>query len=152
MARLSTVFAGLVLVAVSLGVRSAQAQGLYRPARPTLSPWLNLYDRNAGPLGGYLSDVRPRTEVYRTLNQQQAAINRQTSDIQSLGQQVTEMRQDGAIAPTGTGAGFMNYSGHFQNSNPGRAASPRRGTWSPPPARSSGRGMPSMSGMSGLRR
>ena len=140
MFRLSTVFAGLVLVAVSLGVQSAHAQGLYRPTRPTISPWLNLYDRNAGPLGGYLSDVRPRAELSRSLNQQQRAIDRQGSEIQSLGQQVTEMRQDGAIAPTGIGAGFMNYSSHFQNSNSGRASAPRRASWSPPPARSSGRG------------
>ena len=140
MLRLSTLSAGLVLLLASLGVQTAQAQGLYRPTKPTISPWLNLYDRNAGPLGGYLGDVRPRMEVNRSLNQQQRAIDRQGQDLQSLGQQVTEMRQDGAIAPTGTGAGFMNYGSHFQNSNPGRAAAPRRGTWSPPPARSSGRG------------
>ena len=147
MFRPSTVLAALALLAVSFGVHSAQAQGLYRPAKPTLSPWLNLYDRNAGPLGGYLSDVRPRLEVARSLNQQQTAIDRQGSDIQSLGQQVTEMRRDEGIAPTGTGAGFMNYAGHFQTSNLGHGAAPRRGTWSPPPARSSGRGMPSMGGM-----
>ena len=148
MSRQSTLYAGLVLLLLtSLGVRSAHAQGLYRPAKPTISPWLNLYDRRAGPLGGYLSDVRPRMDAYQSLAQQQRAIALQGQDIQSLGQQVVEMREEGAIAPTGVGAGFMNYGSHFQTSSGGRAAAPRRGTWSPPPARSSGRGMPTMGGM-----
>jgi hypothetical protein len=152
MFRLATLLGGLVLLAVCVGVQSAQAQGLYRPAKPTISPWLNLYDRRAGPLGGYLSDVRPRMEAYQALGQQQKAIARQGEDIQLLGQQVTDIRQEGAIAPTGTGAGFMTHAGHFQTSGGGRAAAPRRGTWSPPPSHSYGRGMRSMSGMSGLYR
>jgi hypothetical protein len=149
MLRLPTLLAGLTLLVVCASGPLAKAQGLYHPAKPTLSPWLNLFDRQAGPLGGYLSNVRPRLEAYQALSQQQRAIARQGQDIQSLGEQVIEMRQEGGIAPTGTGAGFMTHASHFQTTAVGRAAAgaPRRGTWSPPPSRSYGRGMPSIRGM-----
>ena len=122
--------------------RPAEAQGTYRPSRPTISPWLNLYNRNPGPLGNYFTYVRPQMETREALQQQDTRIRQQGAGIQTLGQQVTSLEQQGPTAPTGTGAGFMNYSHYYSaQGRPGTAAAAtRRPTWTPPPPRSGGSG------------
>ena len=88
-------------------------------ARPTISPWLNLYRRDPGPLGGYLSEVRPRQELRGLLQQQELNMRRQATALQqqqtgilSLQRRVTGLERGGVMAPTGTGSVFMNYP-HF---------------------------------------
>jgi len=106
----------------SLFACSAQAQGIrpsYRPSSPTLSPWLQLYNRNTGPLDNYHSYVRPRQEVYRTFRQQESVIQRQGEGLRNLGQQVMSIRQE-PIRSTGTGSTFMNYSHYYNFRGPGR--------------------------------
>ena len=67
--------AGLVGVwGVLAAAGPAAAQGLYRPAKPTLSPWLNLYNQNPGPLDNYHQYVRPEMELQNTLRQNEARL------------------------------------------------------------------------------
>ncbi len=95
----------------------ADAQGggymPYTPSRPTLSPWLNLYNKNAGPIDNYHNYVRPEIQLRDTLQQQENQIGQQDSTIRSLGQQVTRMGQTGKMAPTGIGSRYMNLSHYY---------------------------------------
>jgi hypothetical protein len=88
------------------------AQG-YTPATPTLSPWLNLQRRDPGPLGGYLSDVRPQIELNNTLRQQGNGIYANTANLTTLGQQVRQSGPRQAVRPTGTASVYMNYSHYY---------------------------------------
>jgi len=138
MSRLPLWFALLIFsIAVSSG-QPAQAQTPgYRPARPTLSPYFDLYRRDAGPLGGYHSDFRPRQEFRRSIQQQAAGLQQQNADIRALGQRMSLVEQPSqtSVRPTGTGSVFMNYSHYYQGS--GRSGSSRsRRSWSPSAARS----------------
>lgn len=110
-------------------LRPAHGQGYssrYRSlGRPTFSPWLDLYRRDPGPVGPYLSNVRPRQELYRTLQGQEAGLRRQTAGLQrqetgilSLQRRVTQLERGGVMAPTGTGSVFMNYSHYYQFRTP----------------------------------
>jgi hypothetical protein len=143
MRSLSAAIGGLFLVLAFLPAQPARAQARYNPQTPAISPWMNLYDRRSGPLGGYLSGARPTVQLNRALNQQQMSIDRQRGDIQSLGQQVTDIEQQGAGAPTGVGGTFMNLSHYYRNSARGNRPATASGT---PvvraPARTSGAGMP----------
>jgi len=156
MKSLSAVIGGLFLGLAFLPGQPARAQARYTPQTPSISPWLNLYDRRSGPLGGYLSGTQPRIQLNRTLNQQQTTIDRQRTDIQTLGQQLSTVEQDGAGAPTGVGATFMNLSHYFQSSARGNRRATASGTPGVrPPAHTSGtatrpRGMPSR-GMPSMR-
>ena len=121
---LLTVLATCVVVC---SARLADAQARSRPStrtpavrRPTVSPWLNLYRRDGGPLGGYLSDVRPRQELYRTLQRQSASIDRERvagarreAGIQALQRQVLDLQRRSEALPTGIGSVFMDYSHYY---------------------------------------
>ena len=110
--------------------RPALAQAQYRPSRPTLSPWLNLYDREPGPLGNYLSRVRPQMQLRSTLHQYDARLRFQGSALASLGGEVAGLTERDSIRATGTGSGFMDYSHYYPTlgsaSRTVRAASRRR--------------------------
>jgi hypothetical protein len=125
--------AAAVLCAVSVGVRAARGQGYsgsgYQPSTPTFSPWLNLYQRNAGPLDNYHTFVRPERQLQDTLRQQASAIQRQGEGIRGLTGQVNDLREGRSPAhPTGAGSVFMDY-GHYYDWNAGaaptRPAAPR---------------------------
>lgn len=107
---------GAALLTV-FAVERADAQGggymPYAPSRPTVSPWLNLYNRNAGPIDNYHNYVRPQIELRDTLQQQENQIGQQGSSIKSLGQQVTRMGETGRMAPTGIGSRYMNLSHYY---------------------------------------
>jgi len=109
-------FVFVCLVGVSTTPSWAQRPS-YRPNTPTLSPWFGLYNRDSGPLSNYHNFVRPRQQVYRALRQQRSEIQRQSSDLHMLGQQVLGMRQTNSLRPTGIGSTFMNYS-HYYNIQP----------------------------------
>ncbi len=128
MRSLSAAIGGLFLVLAFLPAQPARAQTRYNPQLPAISPWLNLYDRRSGPLGGYLSGAQPRMQLNRTLNQQQTTIDRQRNEIQSLGQQLGTVEQEGAGAPTGVGGTFMNLSHYYRNSARGNRPATASGT------------------------
>ena len=125
----------------------AAAQG-YRPATPTLSPWLNLYEKRGGPLDPYHQFVRPELRLRDTLRQQDLTNQRQGADVSALGSQVTQMEEDqrAPISPTGSASVFMSYSHYYYAQGAaGRgphAAPQAKRAWSPKPAgsRSVGRG------------
>ena len=107
-------FVFLCLVVVSAAPSWAQR---YRPSSPPLSPWFGLYNRDSGALDNYHYYVRPRQQAYRALREQRHEIQRQRSDLHTLGQQVLSMRQPNSLRPTGVGSTFMNYS-HYYNLQP----------------------------------
>ena len=139
--------AAILLVLISLemaGAGAARAQGRYRPQSPTISPWLNLQQKNAGPLGGYLSNVRPEQQLRDTLQQHQSSIQSNTGGLLTLQGQVRQSEKKESVRPTGTGSTFMNYS-HFYpgyGTGPAAAATARRPPRTPPP--------PSRGGMGGM--
>jgi len=105
----------LVVAGFLSGQSSAHAQGglflpnQYRPSRPTLSPYLDLFRRDTGPLPNYFTFVRPRQQV-------QTQIQQQAYNMQLL-QQQTNTLEDQALAPA-TGANgaqprFQNYLHYY---------------------------------------
>jgi hypothetical protein len=72
-----------------------------------------------GPLGPYLSYVRPEQKLRRTLTNQQNSINRQEGELRSLRNRATAMEARGSMAPTGVSSTFMFYS-HYYNMGGGR--------------------------------
>jgi hypothetical protein len=119
----------MICAAVGLSPLPLVAQGRsgqYTPSRPTVSPYLNLLRRDAGPVTNYFTQVRPQQQQ-RAINQQQQAINLQQQSLLQTQQQGLRTVQDGLLQirqpqanPTGTGGGFMNFS-HFY-SFPGSGA------------------------------
>jgi hypothetical protein len=86
--------------------------GRYQPTRPTISPYLNLLRRNAGPLPNYYSLVRPQLQQLETNRQQQAVNSQHRGELQTLNRQVLTISESPA-ASTGTGAVFRNYSHYY---------------------------------------
>ncbi len=108
----------LTIAAVSvalLAVSSADAQRPwpYRPGRPTISPYMNLYRANPGPVDNYHLYVRPQQQLLNTLQWQDQALQQQGAHLQSLRQEVSGFGQRRIATPTGIGAGFMNYSHYY---------------------------------------
>jgi hypothetical protein len=92
---------------------SAFAQPRYYPRSGAVSPWMSMFQRNPGPLDNYHSYVQPQIQLQNTLGQQNAALQQQSTRLQSLGQQLSESEQEGPIHPTGAGSVFMNYSHYY---------------------------------------
>jgi len=97
------------------GRDSGRYSSRYRPMSPVLSPYFGLLRPEYGPLPNYHYYVRPRTQVRDTLKRQGSEIRQQDARIRSLRQKSGSVYQQRAWArPTGTGAGFMNYSHYYQ--------------------------------------
>jgi len=123
--RRSTIL-GLVLAVFAVGVIEARAQSPYvprprrtympyQPARPTLSPWFNLYNTNRGPLPNYYNYVVPRQQLERTLHEQENAIRLQNAEYQRLQSDVSRFERAAPVRPTGSSSDFFNHAGRFQN-------------------------------------
>jgi hypothetical protein len=112
----------LTLLCVGLfGLAAGPAFGQqmhYTPATPTMSPWMNMFQSNTGPLDNYNTFVRPRIQLRNTLDQQNQAIDRQAASIYALQNETAQpgTAQRTAVHPTGVNASFMNYSHYFPNS------------------------------------
>ncbi len=127
----------LALVAIALGSQAIQAQGIpgatYRPSQPTFSPWLNLYQKNSGPLDNYHTYVRPEMQLRDTLRQQHTMLREQGEGILELSGQMEAVQHGRSPAhPTGAGSVFMDYGHYYDLKSP---ASRLRGV----PQRTSGR-------------
>jgi hypothetical protein len=112
------------LVIAGVCVPSLFAQMGYYSENGTISPWMNMFQRHPGPLDNYHSFVQPQMQLQRTLALQGAALQRHRTEIQSLGQAMSESQHEGGIPPTGTGSVFMDYSHYY--SGGGSASSSRR--------------------------
>lgn len=139
MRRLSLISIMLIAAFILSHGTPAAAQG-YRPAKPTLSPWLNLYEKRGGPLDPYHQFVRPELQLQDTLRQQNLTNQRQSAEVSALGRQVTQMEEDrlAPIRPTGSASVFMSYSHYYYAQGAaGRApqtAPQAKRAWSPKPA------------------
>lgn len=114
----------VVLVALLSGMELASAQTPFRPPsinplnnainRPTVSPYLNLLQRNGNGLPTYQTLVRPQIEQRQAELRNAAAIqqlqyqaSRPTNEGKSTG-------ESGQVRGTGHVSGFMNHM-HFFN-------------------------------------
>ncbi len=123
MRRFHLAVALLGAVVVFSAVDSASGQSIrprprYRPATPTLSPYMDLLRFNDGMLPNYHTFVRPKQEYRRTVQRQDIAIRNQAARIGALGQQVNRIEYHPAIRPTGAAGGYMNYSHYYQMRSP----------------------------------
>lgn len=93
-------------VASAQGPRGAR----YQPARPTVSPYLDLFRLNTSPLPNYYTYVRPFQEQ-QAFNQQTTAALQQVR--QGFQQSQALRQEDQTFAPTGTGATFRNFLHYY---------------------------------------
>jgi hypothetical protein len=85
----------------------------YQPAGgPVLSPNLQFFRQDPGPLGigQYLSFVQPQQRLQQAIRQQTGELSQLQSEIHRIGEQ-------SVIAPTGVGGAFSNERPYFQNQN-----------------------------------
>lgn len=82
------------------------------PARPTLSPYLDLLRADSGVISPYHAFVVPKQRIARQQRQQSSQINRLQSQVQRLDQTWRTGRQREERTPTGHGGVFQQYS-HF---------------------------------------
>jgi hypothetical protein len=99
-------------VAIGQGLSRPQAPGRSYTRPPTLSPYLDYFRTPQGPLDSYHEYVRPQINLRNTLTQQDRALRSQSRGLRALDSQWQRAQRSGTLAPTGTGAGFFNYS-HF---------------------------------------
>jgi hypothetical protein len=112
MRTLSTTLALLVAAAVfSLAAPASAQQPRYvPPAGPTLPNALNYFRRDVGVLDPYNTFVGPRRDLDYQLQTMQA---QQQADFRANQRAIQQIRAAEA-APTGVGAGFMNYSHYYR--------------------------------------
>ena len=77
----------------------------YQPSRPTVSPYLNLFRNNTGPLPNYYSLVRPQL-YQQSFNQQ--TLTQQAQQTAAIGTLSTQIRP-GTTTQTGKHSGFMVF-------------------------------------------
>jgi hypothetical protein len=111
---------GIAWAALAWCGSTAMAQGggpgnLQYTPRPTVSPYLNLFNSNANTLGNYQLNVKPLLDQYNINSQNAASLNQ-------LQQQLNEVRTStglgtngtsGRIRPTGHVSGFMDLSHYY---------------------------------------
>jgi hypothetical protein len=98
-------FAGILVLAASAAADSyGQQVRRYQPSRPTVSPYLNLFRNNTGPLPNYYSLVRPQLQQ-DSFNRQQMILNQQQTSAMGLLESVVQQ----GTTPTGKHSGFMTY-------------------------------------------
>jgi hypothetical protein len=107
---------------------------------PPISPWMNLYQKNPGPLDNYHTYVLPQLQLRNTLQQYDSNFQQQGSSIQTLGQDFTglqqQQREGQQVHPTGAASVFMSYSHYYPvGPNVSTTRGGSRASWTPPPAR-----------------
>jgi hypothetical protein len=85
--------------------------------RPTVSPYLNLLQRNTNPAINYYGIVRPEFQFRRTINQLASQVQEAQADINT--------GQAGAVFQTGHPVQFMNLS-HFYAGGQGQSGTTGR--------------------------
>jgi hypothetical protein len=110
--------ASVVVLALLCAAESQAQTPRYQPSRPTVSPYLNLFRNNTGPLPNYYSLVRPQLNQLDFNQRQMTAQQQQNAAIGAL---QAETRQLGTTTQTGKSSGFMKFQrqgfmtngGHF---------------------------------------
>jgi hypothetical protein len=106
---LTILFAAAAALACFAGEAAAQSPrgitpygGRYAPSRPTVSPYINLFRNQRGPIPNYHLYVRPIL--------QQESINAQYGAAVQQLEQGLRQTQTTPLGPTGIGAGYRNFS------------------------------------------
>lgn len=112
----------LIVVLALAAASEAQAQARYQPSRPTVSPYMNLFRGNVGPLPNYYSLVRPQIN--------QLAFDRDVATVQlqqkaGLNMLQTQVGKQ-AATPTGKHSGFNTYGRQTFMTAPSGASGGRR--------------------------
>ncbi|MFZ5830229.1 MAG: hypothetical protein ACOY3P_09075 [Planctomycetota bacterium] len=102
----------LAVFSASDAFGQSPAPSLIQRPSPLQSPWFDLFRRDGGPLPNYYQFVRPRQEIERQFARQQLVNASQQRQIGSLGARLSAEQRGPQLSPTGSAAGFMNYS-HF---------------------------------------
>jgi len=98
--------ASIVVLATLIAAECQAQTPRYQPARPTISPYLNLFRGNTGPLPNYYSLVRPQL-YQQDFNQRQLTSQQQQNS--AIGALQVESRQLGTTTQTGKASGFMIF-------------------------------------------
>lgn len=107
--RKATLLMAAAIAAWFAGSASAQYPRYVPPAGRTLPNELNYFRQDVGVLDQYNQFVAP----LRRLDDQMRAMQNQTqTDFQAAQRAISQIRTSQA-APTGVGAGFMNYSHYY---------------------------------------
>ena len=115
MTRFNTFLAVILLAGGTIFTQSAAAQ--FSPQRPTISPWMGIFQRNTGAMDNYNTFVRPQMELNRTLQMQGSALDRQEMGLQDLNYEMMQPQGNrSTMMPTGQGATFMNFSHYYGGS------------------------------------
>jgi hypothetical protein len=113
----------LIVAAMAVGFTSGRCLGQgaggrrpgptrFQPSRPTVSPYLNLFRRDTGPIPNYHLYVRP-IQRQQAFNDQQQLLNlQQGMEMQQLQENLIQVQRS-ATGPTGIGAGFRNFSHYY---------------------------------------
>ncbi|HEX5105947.1 MAG TPA: hypothetical protein VFV87_19145 [Pirellulaceae bacterium] len=96
---------------------SAQVPRYAPPGGSPLPAALDYFRQDVGLLDPYNTFVAPRRQL---TNQLQAITARQQADFRAAEAQISALRGASA-APTGVGAGYMNYSHYYSISPVGRS-------------------------------
>ena len=112
------------IVLLAFAAADARGQGMqrYQPSRPTVSPYMNLFRGNVGPLPNYYSLVRPQINqlaINQQVLTQQVQQNASLSLLQSQAEKPT-------VTPTGKSSWFMTYGRQTFMAAPGGGAVGRR--------------------------
>jgi hypothetical protein len=120
MSRNLAVVVSLLLASVAVSALPSYGQvvgGI--PGGAPLSPWLNLNQRNGGPVDNYHMYVQPAQQLRNTLQMQQYGIQNNAMAVNTVAEQFTSQAAayGAPAAPTGNGAGFMNQGRFFFNNS-----------------------------------
>jgi len=118
MFRQATIYAAAVAVALTMATTAKGQNARYvPPAGRTLPNELNYFRRDVGVLDQYNGFVAPFRQLdYQLRNMQ----DQQRADFKTAEKAISQIRTSQA-APTGVGAGYMNYSHYYRlPSSPGR--------------------------------
>src|SRR5262245_23148145 len=105
----SSAILAVALFAIA-GEASAQYPRYVPPAGRTLPDELNYFRRDVGLLDQYNGFIAPIRQLENRLNTMQV---QQRTDFQAAQRAISQIRTSQA-APTGAGAGFMNYSHYYR--------------------------------------
>jgi hypothetical protein len=108
------------IVLLALAAADARGQGMrrYQPSRPTVSPYMNLFRGNVGPLPNYFSLVRPQINQ-QAVNQQ--VLSQQVQQSASINFLQSQAGQQ-TVTPTGKSSWFGTYGRQTFMSAPGGGA------------------------------
>lgn len=119
-----SLFAAVLLTFAVTSDASAQGRPgrRYQPARPTFSPYLDLFRRDAGPTTQYHRFLRQgrrqrqaASSMRRDLGGLQGRIDSQGGQLNSLQRGFQTFQSGGVLSRTGRSpATFMNYSHYYR--------------------------------------